>query len=192
MADVFLSSEEQDALASRIRSGDRSAEDDLVNCYGGRVFAMLVARTRDREAARDLFQETMLAAVSALRKTPLRESGKLAAFVHGTARNVANSYLRSRASRPEEDSLAGDTIAARQPDLAEISQRDAMVQRALQALDPTDQDILTRTLVDGQKPGEIARLLGLSPDVVRQRKSRAVKRVVEFVGRMSQFGVGRH
>jgi DNA-directed RNA polymerase specialized sigma24 family protein len=38
-----------------------------------------------------------------------------------------------------------------------------------------------RTLVEGEKPGEIAQQLGLSSEVVRQRKSRAVKKVSEYI-----------
>jgi hypothetical protein len=42
------------------------------------------------------------------------------------------------------------------------------------------------TLVDGLKPGVIAVRLRLSSDVVRQRKVRATRRVMEFVQRKSQ------
>ena len=56
-----------------------------------------------------------------------------------------------------------------------------MVRQALEQLDVTDQNILMRTLVGGEKPGEIAQRLGLSSEVVRQRKSRAVKKVSEYI-----------
>jgi DNA-directed RNA polymerase specialized sigma24 family protein len=41
--------------------------------------------------------------------------------------------------------------------------------------------VLLLTLVDGLKPREIARRLGLSDEVVRARKSRALKKIIEFV-----------
>jgi len=37
------------------------------------------------------------------------------------------------------------------------------------------------TLVEGRKPGEIAAALGLTAEVVRMRKSRAVKKVADLV-----------
>ena len=65
--------------------------------------------------------------------------------------------------------------------MIEESQRSELVRRALLELDSTDREILMRTLVQGQKPGLIARTLGLDSVVVRQRKSRATRRVAEFV-----------
>lgn len=59
-------------------------------------------------------------------------------------------------------------------------------------LDPTDRTILLRTLLEGLKPGEIARDLGVSSEVVRTRKSRALKKVIEHVERLSQIGIVRH
>jgi len=40
--------------------------------------------------------------------------------------------------------------------------------------------------VEGMKPGRIAERLQLSSDVVRQRKVRATRRVMDFVARQSQ------
>jgi len=192
MADLFLSPEEQERLALRIASGDREAEGEMVSCFGGRVQALLIARTRDREAARDLFQETMLAAFAALRKGQLREPGKLDAFLQGTARNIANSHLRDRAARPVAAEITAEPESVAAPDPAESSQRDEMVQAALGQLGSTDREILVRTLVDGAKPGEIAQALGLSAEAVRQRKSRAVKKVAEYVQKVSRSGLRSH
>jgi DNA-directed RNA polymerase specialized sigma24 family protein len=68
----------------------------------------------------------------------------------------------------------------------ETEQRESMAARAIDSLDPVDKAILQMTLVNGLKPGVIADRLRLSPDVVRQRKSRATRRVIEFVARVSQ------
>jgi DNA-directed RNA polymerase specialized sigma24 family protein len=42
--------------------------------------------------------------------------------------------------------------------------------------------VLTLTLVEDLKPGEIAAQVGLSAEAVRMRKSRALRRVTELVG----------
>jgi DNA-directed RNA polymerase specialized sigma24 family protein len=55
------------------------------------------------------------------------------------------------------------------------------VHRALESLANEDRDILRMTLVEGRKPGEIARLLGVTSEVVRTRKLRAARKVAEFV-----------
>ena len=71
-------------------------------------------------------------------------------------------------------------------DPIEIAEREALVRRALDRLDRTDREILLRTLIEGEKPGVIAEALGLSPEMVRQRKSRAIKKVRDLVTNLSQ------
>jgi RNA polymerase sigma factor (sigma-70 family) len=68
----------------------------------------------------------------------------------------------------------------------EHAERRQQVRDALKRLARDDRRILLFTLVDGLKPGEIAPRLGLTDEVVRARKSRALKRVIEFVRGGSQ------
>jgi RNA polymerase sigma factor (sigma-70 family) len=172
-------------LAERVYAGDRNAEDDLVQYFSPRIYIVLCARTRDREVSRDLLQDVLIAVLRALRQGQLRESSKLAAFILGIARNIAQSHLRDgRHSR--EEPLGREPAGPAFTDQLETSQREMQVQRALAGLDSTDREILRLTLVDGQKPGAIAEALGLSSDVVRQRKSRATKKVAEFVKTLSR------
>ncbi len=172
-------------LAERILAGDRYAEDDLLRYFSPRIFLLLCARTRDREASRDLLQDALIAVLRALRQGQLRDHDKLAAFVLGIARNIAQSYLRDgRQSR--EEPLGEEPACPVASDALEASERDLHVRQALAELDPTDQEILRMTLVDGCKPGVIADALGLTSEVVRQRKSRATKKVAQFVKGLSQ------
>ena len=68
-------------LAERIRQGDASAETELVREFTQRIFVMGVVRTHDRETARELVQDVLMAVISALRKGQLQDADKLAAFV---------------------------------------------------------------------------------------------------------------
>jgi DNA-directed RNA polymerase specialized sigma24 family protein len=74
----------------------------------------------------------------------------------------------------------------------EDQERETLAMRAIAGLEPLDRSILQMTLVDGLKPGAIAERLGMNPDVVRQRKLRATRRVIDFVRRSSQIGAGVH
>ena len=100
MPGALLTPQEQSILAERVRGHEPSAEEELVRLFADRVSVLALARTRDRELARDLTQEVMLAVVLALRNGHLREAERLAAFVYGTARNVINNYLRTRSRLP--------------------------------------------------------------------------------------------
>jgi len=172
---------EMGSLAERIRLGDPAAETELVHQFRQRVFVMGVVRTRDREAARDLTQDVLLAVITALRKGQLIDQEKLAAFVHGTARNVINNHLRSQAQQPQVEPLRDDLAQIDCARELEEGERVHLVQEALEGMSQKDREILQMTLVDGKKPGEIAAVLGLTSEVVRTRKMRASRRIAQLV-----------
>ena len=180
--------------AERIGVLDPAAEDHLARTFSRRIYLMALVRTGDPDAAQDLSQNTLVEILLALRKGQLRDRQKLSAFVWGTTRNVINYYLRARSHAPRSEPLGPDTPgpdAAQAHDL-EQAERLALMRRAVAQLGPEDQQMLTMTLVDGCKPAEIAVRLGLSSEVVRQRKSRAVKRVIEVVENLSRSQGERH
>jgi RNA polymerase sigma-70 factor (ECF subfamily) len=185
MAPEPLTPEAQIELAGRVRTGHPGAEDDLVRLFGARLRTMMLVRIRDREAARELVQEALMAVLLALREGRLREPERLAAFVYGTARNVVNNYHRSEQRRPEEP-LGSDLALSRTHDV-EAAERLRLVRLALRRVDATDRRILLFTLVRGLKPGEIAREMGLSAEAVRARKSRSLKKVIEYVRELSRL-----
>ena len=186
MRPALLTAAEQLSLVDRIRQGDGAAEEEVVRLFSERIRLMALARTRESDAARDLTQEVLMSVVSALRRGQLREAEKLGAFIHGTARNIVNGYLRTRSQHPLHEPLSSDDVVCDVDHEREIelSQRVGFVRQALSRLDLTDRRILLMTLVDGLKPGEIGFALGLTSEVVRARKSRAVKKVVERVQKL--------
>jgi RNA polymerase sigma-70 factor, ECF subfamily len=183
-------------LVRRIASGDSSAEHSLIEHFAPRVRAMTMARTRDVDLARDLTQESLIAILVAARKGQIRDLARVAAFVCGVARNIVNNHRR-RTVKLQESPLDDELLQAGVPGLIaetdhEELDRQRQMARALSTLGPSDREVLLLTLVDGLKPGEIAEKTGLSPDVVRTRKSRALKRVLEAIGSQSQNPAVRH
>jgi RNA polymerase sigma factor (sigma-70 family) len=185
--------EESERLVLAIASGDREAEQRLVSLYLPKVRLVLKFRTRNAEYAADLLQDVMMEAICALRNGQLREPAKLPAFILGIARNLLNDHFRKTARQPASlespDELVDLTDATEA--IAE-QQRHELVRRAISVMEPTDQSILQMTLAEGLKPGVIAARLGINPDVVRQRKLRATRKLVDFVSRLSQKRVAVH
>jgi len=179
-------SDQQITLADRIRNGEPSAEEELVHLFQDRIAFCYRTRTHDVGVAPDLTQEVLLAVVLALRDGHLREPERLTAFVYGTARNVVNNYLRTRSRLPKEDPIGEGPHTAAGFDAIEDIERRALVRRALTSLDSTDRQILLLTLVSGLKPGEIARRLTLTPEVIRAHKCRALKKIAERVKKLSR------
>jgi RNA polymerase sigma factor (sigma-70 family) len=174
-------------VAERIRDGDATAEDEIFRQFSDRVRMFVGVRTRDAELARDLAQEIMIHVLTALRRGQLRELDRVGAFIYGTARNVVNNHFRT-GGREQTEELPLDlaTPAPTPADQFEANERHGLMRRALARLDRGDSQILLMTLVDGLKPGEIAYQLGLTSEVVRARKSRALKRIMERIDELSR------
>jgi RNA polymerase sigma factor (sigma-70 family) len=184
--------EENVGLVEGIARGDRGAEATFVQRFLPRVRALLLARSRNPDLTADLQQEVMLESLVALRRGQLREASKLASFVIGIARNLLNNYFRVQSRKPEHEEFAEEIYLPAAEQEHEEMERRELAARAIDSLDVMDRRILTMTLVDGFKPGLIAERLGLSPDVVRQRKVRATRRVTELVRQMSQSSGKSH
>ena len=168
-------------LVARIELGDEAAETEVVLRFSQRVFVMGYARTRDREAARELVQEVLMSVIGSLRKGQLHDPDKLAAFVHGTARNFINNRLRSESRRPRLESIPDDLPQASMLEQVEGTERMQLVRQAMQGLGEQDRRILWMTLAEGRKPGEIAVVLGLTAEVVRTRKLRTLRKVTNVI-----------
>lgn len=184
--------QQNERMVRAIADGDRESEREFVQRYHKPVRAMLVARSRNPDLAADLQQDVMIEAICALRRGQLREPAKLTYFVLAIARNTLNNYLRS----------SSRTVALEFPDdLPEVNSEPGRLEeqewepralKAISSLDPVDRNILQLTLIDGLKPGAIAERLRLNPDVVRQRKLRATRRVIAIVHGTSQKGPQSH
>jgi RNA polymerase sigma-70 factor, ECF subfamily len=173
------------ALVERIARGDADAEAMLAEYVAPRLRVMMRAKTRDAELARDLTQEAVIALLQSLRRGQLREPTRLLAFAHGVARNVANNYHRGHRDDAAHEPLS--EALAQPVDEIEAHERRDFVARGLADVSASDREILDLVLVEGMKPGEIAVKLGLAPEVVRTRKSRALKRVLAALGRLSRY-----
>ena len=179
-------------LVRAIAQGDPEAEREFAQRYMSPVRAMLLARLRDPDAAADLKQDVMIEALCALRRGQIQDPEKLSQFVLGIARNCLNNHFRS--SRRVTSVELPDEL----PDLSDQSERREQMEqeqsalKAIESLDRLDRVILQMTLVDGFKPGVIAEKLRLNPDMVRQRKLRATRRVTEFIRGRSQKSAGSH
>jgi RNA polymerase sigma-70 factor (ECF subfamily) len=182
MSSPLRSREEFAELAVRVRGGDAAAEEEFVRLFAPRVEAMARGRLRQREDVDELVDDVLMAVLMALRKGAVREPGSLFAFVHGTALRLIQNRRRVLARQPSSQELTADLAGADAVASREKADLRHDCHQALARLSPADRQILYLTLVEGLKPGEIAKKLGLTSAAVRQRKSRAVKEVIAKIG----------
>jgi RNA polymerase sigma factor (sigma-70 family) len=172
-------------LIARIRRGDREAEGEFAALFYPRVLVMLLARTHDVEAARDLTQELMLVLVREFREGRPEKPESLAAYVYGTARNLANDHIRRCRRQGREVPVSSDAVHPDPPafDRMATAEDSALVRQLLSRLHPRDRRILEMFFVDALTPTQIAERLSLSPEVVRKRKSRALRKMLAWLQR---------
>ena len=166
------------ALVARIRAGDADAESELARRFGPRMRVLCLARTRRPDLASDLAQDAMIALLLELRRGGQRDAAALPAFAAGIARNIVRSEHRA-STRHDVQSLEMDVVQASDED-ADVRRLD--VERALERLPVSDQQVLRLILVEGCKPADLAVRLGISPEAARARKLRAQRRLIEVFG----------
>jgi RNA polymerase sigma-70 factor, ECF subfamily len=159
--------------------------------------ARLVSRFRERirffairqvgpADAEDVAQETMRRVLVAIRNRRVRNLREPEAFVFQTARNICLQLHRSRsresrafdryAAEPSEALRKGDPLG----DLLEKETRDSLAE-SLQALSARDQALLRRFYRDGMDTAQVAGEMELTPEAVRVRKHRALRRLRSIV-----------
>ena len=113
----------------------------------------------------------------ALRNGKLISPEKLPEYLRGTARNLCNHYLRGLARQPEELSKEIPTPEL-DPEMRFSRQEIwTLVGRSVSSLGVIDQKILLWSFVDGLSSAMIGGRLGITAEVVRQRKRRALLRI---------------
>ncbi len=123
----------------------------------------------------------MMALICTLREGRLRES--LPALAYGIARNKLADAIRKKMRDRTVPFPKNFDVAARK----QSSELVSAAQTQIETLEPVDRRILSMTLIDGFKPSEVAAAIGISSEAVRQRKSRALKKLLSRIGLKSRL-----
>lgn len=151
----------------------RAAFDALYDRHLPPVHAYLLARTRDREVAQDLVQETFLRAWRNLAEVAALEVGRQRAWLVAVARNlVIDRGRRTRSERVAVERLGrlDEPAGVADPaDQAELERDVAAVDRAIASLPEEQRVLLSLQVMGGLTSAEIGELLGVPAGTVRYR-----------------------
>ena len=171
-------------LVDALRRGDASAFDAAYARYRGRVYGFLLRLSRRRDVAEDLFQETFLRLARAAPR--LAEDTDLAAWLFTVARNAWVSHRRwsmldlSRLVAIEDDGLPLPPSTAPDPDArADAARAVERLERALESLPHASREVLLLVGVEGFEQEQVAAMLGIKYDALRQRLARARAQLAE-------------
>ena len=170
------------ALVERIGAGDRDAETALVLRFSRPLGFLLQRRTGDREGARDLLQETFIAALRRLRAGELQRPEALPAFLRGIALNVVlGSERRTERRHMEYDMDAVHEVLDSQASAEtrlEHGQTVALVKRVIGDMKVArDREVLVRFFLSDEDKSDICRSLGLDADHFDRVLHRARRRL---------------
>lgn len=196
---------DSDELIARAGGGDRSAREELLGRYRGRLRKMVAVRLDRRLAARvdasDVVQEALLAAAQKLsdylRQRPLPFYPWLRRLAWEQLVKLHERHLHTRkrgAGREDQRSLtlpdesavqlawhlvAPGTSPSNRLVRAEMRDR---VQAALIQLPESDREVLVMRYLEQLSMGEIAAVLGITEGAVKMRHTRALKRLSGLFG----------
>jgi RNA polymerase sigma-70 factor, ECF subfamily len=161
------------SLIRQARRGSADAIEALVRRHWESAHRAAYLIVHDAQAAEDIAQEAMVAAVRSIdgfdRRRPFKP------WLHRIVVNRSLDLLRARARRPEVSvEVAGEASGA--ASAASDSLSDELM-RALAALDPDERALIVMRHLLGYRSPELARMLGLPAGTVRTRLARALTRV---------------
>lgn len=163
-----------------------AAEDDLASRYWDRIRLFALRRVRDAAAAEDVAQEVLRRVTEALRAGRLEDPAALPGYVFKTALYVCMHHGRSAGREARAlDRFAGGASGATSDDALTtliVAERRATVRLALQRLTDADRDLLRLVYFQQLDAAEIARQLSITPETLRVRKHRALRRLADALG----------
>jgi RNA polymerase sigma factor (sigma-70 family) len=165
-----------DPLLEGLRKGDPGAFDAVYEREKAGVYAFLVRLTGDAHAAADLFQNVWLKL--ARHAAELRSDSNVRAWLFTVARREFISHRRAQALDLSRVFLLGliPAAAAEEP-----NGQLASLKAACARLSDADRELLLLTGVDGLDAEAAATVLGISSAALRQRLSRARRRLAQLM-----------
>lgn len=179
-----------EAIVRRIHAGDASAETELYEHYEKGLRYLLRLWCGDPDQAEDFLQETFGIAIKRLRAEPLKEPGKLAAYLRGTAHNLHRADVRKerrRATYANSDLIDRTADPHGDYDDVEAGELSVIVHRVLEAMPrERDREVLIRVYVYEEERSRVCRDLGLTPEHFNRVIHRARDRFRVLLSRIDQ------
>lgn len=146
----------------------------LVDKYKGSVYGLAYAKLGNFHDAQDITQEVFLKAFRKLRT--LKRWDKFLSWLYAITSNLCKDFLRSKASRPDEEFVADQEIERLDNISIDSHHEDQIHQtlrEALSELPEVHRQVLSLHYLGGLSCKEIAQFLGVSPHAIAMRLNRA-------------------
>lgn len=176
------------ALIERCLAGDEQAIEWFVRTHEADVFRLALSIVRDANTATEITQETLIAALKALRT--YKEKSSLKAWVYTITLNTSRNYLRKRKTLEKLRSTLTSLWkinSQTQPspeDLVLQNERDVILMKALDELDEKHRVVVLLRYFQDLTVTEIAQILSTNEGTIHSRLHTARERLKQA---LSQF-----
>ena len=170
-------------LISRVLKGDQQAYAGLVSRYQNYVYTLTLRFTKNREDAEEVSQDIFIKAYRSL--ADFRGASKFSTWLYTIVNTTCITFLRKK--RMEVHSLDNEKVfevadsvdSGMRANMVEQKSRVAMVNNAIEMLNPDDAEVLTLFYKGEQSLEEIAMILGIEANTAKVRLHRARTRLKE-------------
>jgi len=168
------------ALLAAAQRGDSEALTGLIERYSPRILRFGMKMCRHEDDAREVLQDTLLAAARSVRE--FRGQSSLSTWLYTIARSFCVKHRRRNVGEPAnlepihelKAELTPALVDLRTPE-GEAASREvaAVLEEAILELDPIYREVLLLRDVEGLSAVEVAQVVGASVDAVKSRLHRA-------------------
>ena len=167
-------------LLHAAQQGDRAAVNELLERHQARVYRFGMKMCGAEEDAKDVLQETLLAAARNVQG--FRGASSVATWLYAIARSFCIKKHRTSKFAPQHleslddsarEALEAPDVARGPEDVVSGLQLQSALGSAIQGLEPMYREVLVLRDVEGLSAGEVAEVLGLTVEAVKSRLHRA-------------------
>ena len=174
------------ALVARAQQGQLGAYEALYRAHAGRVYALCLRLSGDRERARELTQDVFVRAWERL--GGFAGASAFATWLHRLTVNLVLERERSEGRRARRVRFAGDApddtaLEASAPPPAMSLEERIDFERAVAALPAGLRTVYVLHDIEGYKHGEIARLTGVAEGTTRAQLHQARRKLMAMLSR---------
>ncbi len=176
------------ALIARLRDGDESAFDLLVDSYAGGLIRHAARIIGSDDSAREVVQEVFLRLWRT--RGEISPDWDVVAYLYGSTRRRAINFVQSEISASQReyrwiqelDHQPGQFTESEDELSSDREQQRAVVWNAARALSPRCREVFLLVWDRRLSYAEISALLGVAEPTVRRHMSRAIQHLAELLG----------
>jgi RNA polymerase sigma-70 factor (ECF subfamily) len=178
-----VSAYEESSILAHVAEGDEIAFRKLYDLYRDKLFFIAFKITRDESSSEDVVQEVFIKLW--LNRQKLLELDSLAAYLNSITRNHIFSQLRKLAT---EEVYLRDLINSHRPESKDGSDQvlynelKKMLDTAVARLPPQQKTVYQLGKIEGKKYDEIASLLNISKETVKNHMTKATASIKAYLG----------